>query len=100
LNNLYRYIRRRKLLYIGIKVSRKKMLLSAILLGCIIVVISFAAIYYNTSGNPEETQPQGSSPENAEGPLLVIPESPTGTLGLISALAAGFGMFTIVKKRR
>jgi hypothetical protein len=81
------------------KVSKKKLLLSLLALACIIAVV-FTAVYYNTAETAEENPPQGNPPENPEEPQLVVPESPIGTLGLISALAAGFGTFTIIKKRR
>jgi hypothetical protein len=93
------------------KVSKKKLLLSLLAVACIFIAV-FTAVYYNTTENIEENQPQGNSPEIPEEsqipeepeipeePQLVIPESPVGTLGLITALAAGFGTFTIMKKRK
>ena len=56
--------------------------------------------YRNISENTEDNQLQSNPHENPEEPQLVIPESPIGTLGLVNALAAGFGMFAILKKRR
>lgn len=46
----------------------------------------------------EVSQPQATPPPS-EAPELVIPEAPLGILGLISALAAGFGIFAMTKKR-
>jgi len=70
----------------------------------IIILIVLVAFYFmsyrNISENTEDNQPQSNPPESTEEPQLVIPENPIGTLGLISALAAGFGMFAILKKRR
>jgi len=80
--------------------SRKKLALGLLILACIILVVSYTILYYNTAQSTEENQPQDNTPESPEGPQLVVPESPVGTLGLISALAAGFGIFTITKKRR
>ena len=80
--------------------SRRKLSLVLLILACIILVVSYTVLYYNTAQSTEESQPQNNPPENSEGPQLVIPESPVGTLGLIGALAAGFGTFTIMKKRR
>ena len=69
-----------------------------------IILIALVAFYFmnyrNISENTEDNQPQSNPPENTEEPQLVIPENPIGTLGLISALAAGFGMFAIMKRRR
>jgi hypothetical protein len=93
------------------RVSRKKLLMGLLALACIIIAV-FTAVYYNATENVEENQPQGNSPEIPEEsqipeepeipeePQLVIPESPAGTLGFITALAAGFGTFTIMKKRK
>ena len=91
--------------------SRKKLSLGFLILICIILIVSYTILHYNAAKITEENQPQDNpadNPEvpqdnpadNPEGPLLVIPETPVGTLGLISALAGGFGTFTIMKKRR
>ena len=69
-----------------------------------IILIALVAFYFmnyrNISENTEDNQPQSNPPENTEEPQLVILENPIGTLGLISALAAGFGMFAIMEKRK
>jgi hypothetical protein len=44
-------------------------------------------------------QPESTPPEIPEEPELVIPESPIGLLGLISALVAAFGLFAVMKNR-
>lgn len=80
--------------------SKKIMLLVICTIILIVLVASYSMNYHNIPKNTEDNQPQNNPPENTEEPQLVIPESPIGTLGLISALAAGFGMFTIMKKRR
>ena len=51
----------------------------------------------NLSDLPEEP-PELVIPE--EPPELVVPESPIGTLGLIGAFSAAFGMFVIIHKRK
>jgi len=66
----------------------------------VVLVAFFSFNYRDVPTNTENDQPPSTSPENTEGPQLVIPETPIGTLGLINALAAGFGMFAILKKRR
>jgi len=71
---------------------------------CIFLAVFYAVNYLNAGAQSQpqntESQPQSNPLESLEGPELVIPESPIGTLGLISALAAGFGIFAIMKKRK
>lgn len=80
--------------------SKKIMLLVICTIILIVLVASYSMNYRNIPESSEDNQPQNNPPENTEEPQLVIPESPIGTLGLISALAAGFGMFALLKKRR
>ena len=83
--------------------SKKATLLIALAVILIVLTASYTINYYNTAQNTGETpsqNPPEEPPETPEGPQFVIPESPLGTLGLISALAAGFGMFTIIMKKR
>ena len=81
--------------------SRKILSIISLALVCIsqILVVSYN-LHYNNIAKSSESQPQNNPPDLPEGPEFVIPESPIGTLGLISALAAGFGMFAIMKKRK
>ena len=79
--------------------SKKIMLLVICTIILIVLVASYSINYRNIPKNTENNQPQNNPPENTE-PQLVIPESRLGTLGLISALATGFGMFALLKKRR
>jgi len=81
--------------------SRKILSIISLALVCIsqILVVSYN-LHYNNIAKSSESQPQSNPPDLPEGPGFVIPESPIGTLGLISALAAGFGMFAIMKKRK
>ncbi len=53
-----------------------------------------------TPQTTEGDQTQNNPPENIESPEFVIPENPLGTLGLISATAMGFGVFTLISRRR
>lgn len=80
--------------------SKKIMLLVICSVVFIVLVASYFMNYRNVPEGSENNQPQNNPSEDTEEPQLVIPESPIGTLGLISALAAGFGMFTIMKKKR
>ena len=80
--------------------SKKKMFLVMCTIVLVVLVAFYFVNYRDVPANTENDQPQSTSPENTEGPQLVIPETPIGTLGLISALAAGFGMFALLKKRR
>ena len=89
------------------KMSWKKLLLVLAALFCIILAVFYMG-YHNIGKNaenqpqkiPPETQPQDNPPDLPEGPEFVVPESPIGTLGLISALATAFGIFAITKKRK
>lgn len=78
--------------------------LIAIILTAIFLAIAYLATtnYYvraHTTEYTEGDEPEDNLPE-IPGPLFVVPESPLGTLGLISALAAGFAIYTIIKKSR
>lgn len=83
----------------GIRMSKKKALLLILALICIVIIIFYMMQSPSYDQNTEEDQTQSNPPENPKEPQLVIPESPLGTLGLISALAAGFGIFEIIKKK-
>lgn len=78
--------------------SKRKSLLILIAALCLVMVFFYTIINYNSRQNMEVSQPQNTPPPS-EGPELVIPEVPLGILGLISALAAGFGIFAMAKKR-
>jgi hypothetical protein len=55
----------------------------------------------NPSQNGPTDLPEGpTEPELPQNPLLVVPEISIGTLGLISAFAAAFGMFALMHKRK
>ena len=77
--------------------SKRKSLLILLAILCLVMVFSYTIINYNSSQNNEVSQPQNTPPPS-EGPELTIPEAPLGILGLISALAAGFGIFAMTKR--
>jgi len=71
-----------------------------------ILLIGVVLLYRLDSNEQQKTEAQGDQQterqnqqtEEPTRPKLVIPESRFGTLGLISAIAAGFGAFKIAKK--
>ena len=79
--------------------SKRKSLLILLAIICLAIVLFYAIYGNNMVQNTGENQPESNSPPSEE-PEFVVPESPLGVLGLISALSAGFGMFRIMKKRR
>ncbi len=81
--------------------SKRKILLLALLLMFLalltLYMLNFRAPAQSTLANPP---PIDNNPENPKAPVLVVPENPLGTLGMISALAAGFGLFVMTKKKK
>jgi len=78
---------------------KRKSLLILLAIVCLAVVLFYAIYGNNMAQTTGENQPESNSPPS-EKPEFVVPESPLGVLGLISALAAGFGIFVIMNKRR
>ena len=82
--------------------SKKRLLM--FLFALVSISLAFAVSYGMNSNNASEGSEIPSQnnlsdlPE--EPPELVVPESPIGTLGLIGAFAAAFGMFVIIHKRK
>ena len=81
--------------------SKKILLAISLALVCLslILVVSYN-LYYNGVAKNSESQPQDNPSDLPEGPEFVIPEGPIGTLGLVSALAAAFGIFAVANKRK
>lgn len=78
--------------------SSRKLLILIVGVFCVISVVIYYMNYGNLPQN-EGNQPL-SDPNTPEGSVFVIPESPLGTLGLISALAAALGLFALGKKKQ
>lgn len=67
----------------------------------LLYVLNGLRVPQSTTAQTTEGDPmQNDLPENINRPEFVIPEAPLGTLGLISAIAMGFGAFTLISKRR
>jgi hypothetical protein len=84
--------------------KKKKLLLSIVAMCLIISVMTIVALSNQSSGvtqgNPEQTETGETEPtDDPEGPLFVVPENTLGTIGLISALMIGFGVFAIKNKK-
>jgi len=79
--------------------SRRKLVVIVLTLVCIILAVSYILNYYNKAKS-SEGQPENTPTETQEGPEFVVPESPIGILGIISALAVAFGLFAVAKKRK
>ena len=92
-------------MFVSLRKSLKKITLPVVLTAITLTAIFLALAYfyttnyYNTTEYTEGDEPKDNPPETP-GPLLVVPESPLGILGVISALAAGFAIYTIMKKFR
>jgi hypothetical protein len=71
-----------------------------IILTLLSVLNSLRVPQSTTAQTTEEDPMQNDLPDNVNRPELVVPEAPLGTLGLISAIAMGFGVFTLISKRR
>jgi len=84
--------------------KKKKLLLSTVAICLIISVMAIVALSNQSSsvtqGNTDQTATGETEPtDDPERPLFVIPENTLGTIGLISALMTGFGIFAIKNKR-
>ena len=79
--------------------SKKRLYIISLIIVCISQILLFSSTF-NGIGKNVESPPQSNPPEIPEGPEFVIPESPLGTLALISALAAAFGVFALAKRGR
>lgn len=84
---------------------RRKILLFALLLLFLVLaalyLLNFRAPAKTMLANsPPNNNPTDNNPENPKGPVLVVPENPFGTLGMMSALAAGFGLFAMKKTKK
>lgn len=89
--------------------SKRKGLLILLLLIFLVAILSIVLLKFTPTqtiagDEPENTSPPPETPEQEtpelEPPELVIPEAPLGTLGLISAIAIGFGTFALLSRRR
>jgi hypothetical protein len=85
--------------------SRKKKLLTTLF--AIICLISIFTLAYNLtvqSTPTETTGPENETPLNSKplerDDLFVAPESPLGTLGLVSTSAIAFGLYALKKRRK
>ena len=78
--------------------SKRKSLALLLVVICVAIILSYMLINYNGRSQSLEENPSDST-SNPPGPVLVIPEVPLGILGSLSALAIGFGIFIIMKKK-
>jgi len=79
--------------------SRRKNLLILLIPVCIATILAYAIYNYSAlTLSTQENQPQNPPP--SEGPELEVPESPLGTIGLITAITAAFGLFAVIKQKK
>jgi len=79
--------------------SRRKNRLILLILVCIAIILAYTICNYSfLTPKTQENQPQNPPP--SEGPELEVPESPLGTIGLITAIAVAFGLFAVVKQKK
>ena len=83
-----------------LKKKRKRILLGVLAVLCMTLIIFYSVDYFGAFKSNQENQSPDDSSEAQPKPQLAIPEVPLGILGSIGALAAGFGMLAIRKKRK
>ena len=68
---------------------------------CAGIILIYALNFANQPSAAAETpsEPTSDNSDNPDGPLFVIPESPLGTLGLFSGVAAAFVIFGVIRKK-
>jgi len=79
-----------------------------LLLAFILLFLTLSALYVLNYRTPAQTTlanpPTNDNPTNdtdkPKSPVLVVPENPIGTIGMLTALMAGFGLFIITKKKK
>lgn len=92
------------------RLKRKRVYLLVILLALLAFGLFGLSDHYLKTPDPEahnaNNQPTNDQPTNNNNngtsndhPDLVLPESPIGTVGMISAFIVGFGVFVLPKKR-
>jgi hypothetical protein len=86
--------------------TKKKKLLLPIAIICLIISITTIIALSNqpsgtiqNTGQIDDTSKVPEPTKEPDGPLFVVPESSLGTLGLVSALMAAFGLFAIKNKK-
>jgi hypothetical protein len=79
--------------------KRRKILafLIVLLAAFVLLVVFYDPFPHNPNKNGVPLA-NGSS-DNSKVPKFVVPESPSGTLGLLAAFAAALGAFGLLKKR-
>ena len=92
--------------------KRKRLVAIVFFLVFLFLIVSYVGYYKGPTqtenpplNNPPESVPQDNPPESVpdllhDAPEFIVPESPLGTIGLISAFAAALGIFAITKKRK
>ena len=85
--------------------SKKKFSLILFIIAFVTIVAFFTATSHTNNQSTKETDNANNQPTNdanttPKGQLLVVPESPLGTIGSIAAAASGLGIFVFFKKRK
>jgi len=83
--------------------KRKSLALLAIMLAMLVLMLAIFRqnLMQNTvATEDDDRQPQNDITDEPKGLVLVVPESPLGTIALFTAFAAGFATFASVQKRR
>jgi len=85
--------------------SKRKILLFALIL-LFLVLSTLYLLNYRTPNDttlaspPPQNNPTSDGESTPKGPVLTVPESPIGTIGMISALMAGLGLFATTKRKK
>ena len=82
-----------------LEMSTKRTLLIMLAIICLIIAF-FAVLSFNNITQGTENVQTAPLPQNPDGILFVIPESPAGTFGMIGAFAAAFVIFAVIMKKK
>ena len=84
--------------------NKRKLLIMGISVASILLVLFLASRFLNSGNITAQSPPSNletlNPDSNPNEPLLVVPENPIGTLGVISSLASAIGLYVMVKKKR
>jgi hypothetical protein len=81
---------------------RRKLFVIGVCIACILLVLILASSFLNNGNTATQSPPSNMETlnPNPKEPLLVVPENPLGTLGIVSSLVAAIGLYVFVKKEK
>lgn len=81
------------------KLNRKKVTFLVAII-CLSLILGLSSLLNSNNIAKSEPLSQSDIAEAPSGSLLVVPESPIGTLGVLAVLGAAFGLFVTIKRRK